>query len=75
LNGSHVPLAKDAAERNARNDPRPSIAERYSTRAIYVERVRASAERLRADDLMLEEDVARVVDLAVNDPRVQALPQ
>jgi hypothetical protein len=34
-----------------------------------------AAERLTNDDLMLEEDVARVVEAAVVDPRVRALPQ
>jgi hypothetical protein len=75
LNGSYLPLSKDVQERSAKRDPRLSIAERYPTRTAYVQQVRASVERLKADGLMLEEDVARVLDLAVKDPRVQALPQ
>jgi hypothetical protein len=75
LNGSYLPLSKDVLERSAKRDPRLSIAERYPTRTAYVQRVRASAERLKADSLMLEEDVARVLDVAGKDPRVQALPQ
>ena len=74
LTGSYLPLSKDVQERSSRRDPRPSMAERYSTRAAYVEQVRASAERLKTDGLMLEEDVARVLDVAVKDQRVQALP-
>lgn len=75
LNGSYLPLSKDAQERSARHDSRPSIAERYSTRTAYVQRVRASAERLKTDGLMLDEDVARVLDAAAKDARVQGLPQ
>ena len=73
LNGGYLPFAKDAQERDAKRDPRPSIVERYATRTAYVEQIRASAERLEAEGLMLEEDVARVVDAALKDPRVHAL--
>jgi hypothetical protein len=75
LNGSYLPLSNDVQERSAKRDPRLSIAERYSTRTAYVQQVRASAERLKTDGLMLEEDVARTLEAAVKDPRVQALPQ
>ncbi len=74
LNGSWLPLAKDAQERGSPRDPRPSIGERYRTRTEYVQRVRASAERLKADGLMLDEDVARAAANAARDPRVQTLP-
>jgi hypothetical protein len=75
LDGSYLPLSRDAQERNVRHDPRPSIAERYPTRGTYIERVRASAEHLRSDGLMLDEDVARLIDSASKDARVQALAQ
>ena len=75
LNGSYLPFAKDGAERGAKHDPRMSIAERYATRTEYVTRVRATAEQLNAHGLMLDEDVARAVDAASKDPRVQGLPQ
>ena len=75
LNGSYLPLAKDAQERSAKQDPRPSIAERYPTRTVYLQRVRSSAERLKAEGLMLDEDVARALYVANKDPRVQTLPQ
>jgi hypothetical protein len=74
LNGSYLPLSNDVQERSAKRDPRLSIAERYSTRMAYVQQVRASAERLKTDGLMLEEDVARAIEAAIKDPRVQALP-
>lgn len=75
LNGSYLPLSNDVQERSTKRDPRLSIAERYSTQTAYVQQVRVSAMRLKTDGLMLEEDVARVLDAAVKDPRVQALPQ
>jgi len=75
LNGSYLPLAKDARERAASSDPRPSIAERYPTRSAYVRQVRASVERLEADGFMLEEDGARAVEAAADEPLVRALPR
>jgi Alpha/beta hydrolase domain len=73
LNGAYLPFAKDAAERSTKSDPRASIAERYPTRSAYVQRVRGAAEQLRSEGLMLDEDVARALDAAARDPRVQAL--
>jgi hypothetical protein len=75
LNGVYVPFARDAGERAARRDPRDSIAERFATREAYVQRVRASAERLAADGFMLDEDVVRWVERARQDPRLSMLPQ
>ncbi|MDM0117797.1 alpha/beta hydrolase domain-containing protein [Variovorax sp. J22R133] len=75
LDGSFLPLSRDAQERSARRDPRPSIPERYPTREIYVERVRVSAEQLRSDGLMLDEDVTRVINSASKESRIQALAQ
>lgn len=74
LNGSYLPLARDAQERGAR-DPRASIAERYPARNAYLQRARAAAERLKADGLMLDEDVEQALDTMASDARVQALPQ
>ena len=36
--GSYIPFAKTKAERDATDDPRPSIEERYGSRADYVAR-------------------------------------
>ena len=73
LNGSYLPFAKDAQERQALRDPRPSIAERYPSRSAYLERVRAAAERLRAEGLMLDEDIPRALDRASKSPPLQGL--
>ncbi|HKX39879.1 MAG TPA: alpha/beta hydrolase domain-containing protein [Burkholderiaceae bacterium] len=75
LNGSYLPLAASAQERAAKHDPRLSIAERYPTRAAYVQKVRAAAERLRVDGLILDEDVTRLVEGAAREQRLQGLAE
>ena len=62
--GATVPFAATRAEREAAGDPRPSIEERYPTEAAYVAAVRAAADRLLADRLLLPEDAARSVRAA-----------
>ncbi len=57
LNGMTVPLRRTAAERLAAGDPRPSLEELYGTHEGYVNAVRAAAEMLKAQSLMLQEDV------------------
>ena len=64
LDGMFVPFAKTKAEREKSGDPRLSIEERYATRADYLTRFTASAEKLRAEGFLLEEDVTRIVDRA-----------
>ncbi len=64
LQGSTLPFARTAAERTARGDPRPALAERYRDRADYLARVRAAAEALVARRLLLAEDVPFAVALA-----------
>ncbi len=62
--GLTLPFARDATERARSGDPRPAIAERYAGREDYLTRVRASAERLVSERLLLNEDVELCVDLA-----------
>ena len=61
LNGSFIPFARTEAERKQKADPRPSLEERYPTKAEYVAKVTAAAEALKRDRLMLDEDVAAYV--------------
>ncbi|CAA9215428.1 MAG: FIG00349738: hypothetical protein [uncultured Acetobacteraceae bacterium] len=68
--GSFAPFAPDRAAREAAGDPRPSLRERHGTRARYAEAVRAAADALVRDRLMLPEDAtasttaaAQVADL------------
>jgi hypothetical protein len=62
--GSYIPFAKTKAEREAAGDARPSVAERYGTRATYVAKVKAAADDLVRERLLLPEDAARYVKAA-----------
>ena len=55
--GATLPFHRTRAEREAAGDPRPSIEERYASRADYLERVRGAARALAQAGYMLEEDV------------------
>lgn len=59
--GGVVPFAATRAERIAAGDPRPSIEERWPDAGAYVAAVRASAQRLVAERLLLAEDAAAMV--------------
>ena len=62
--GSFVPFAKTTKEREATGDPRRSLEERYGSRDVYVARVRAAAEALVAERLLLPADAAACVKTA-----------
>ena len=62
--GSTLLFARDAAERERRGDPRPSIAERYASRDTYLAAVRAAATALVAARHALAEDVEAMVERA-----------
>jgi hypothetical protein len=62
--GGVVPFAATAAERQAKNDPRPSLEELYPTPAAYQDAVRASAQRLVAERLLLPADAEAAVQAA-----------
>lgn len=62
--GLSLPFAKDAAQREASQDPRPSIAERYGSREDYLQQVQAAAEELVERRYLLEEDISLCVTLA-----------
>ncbi|MCH8191993.1 MAG: hypothetical protein IIC80_11665 [Chloroflexi bacterium] len=61
LAGSTLPFPRTATEREASQDPRPSIAERYPDQDAYVNRVEAAARKLVSDRYLLEEDVGPIV--------------
>ncbi|HEX8568373.1 MAG TPA: alpha/beta hydrolase domain-containing protein, partial [Caulobacteraceae bacterium] len=56
--------AATRAERLAANDPRASLEERYPSAADYVEEVRAAAEALVKDRLLLPADAAAMAEAA-----------
>ena len=64
LDGMFIPFAKTRAERDKNGDPRPSIEERYPTRADYLSRFKAAAQKLHEDGFLLEEDVTRLIERA-----------
>jgi hypothetical protein len=57
--GSYLPFAKTAAEREKVGDARRSIPERYRNKADYVAQVKAAANELVAARLLLPEDAQR----------------
>ena len=71
---SRVPRIADgtgiAAENvKAAGDPRPSLEERYGSRAAYVAKVRATAQALVAERLLLPADAAFVAAAKICDQR------
>ena len=62
--GSFIAFARTKAEREAARDPRPSLEERYGGREAYVAQVKAAAEALVAQRLLLPADVAAYVKAA-----------
>jgi hypothetical protein len=62
--GSTRPFARTRAERERQGDARPSIEERYGSRAGYLAAVRAAAERLVGAGHALAEDVEAMVTRA-----------
>ena len=65
--GSYHPFAKTREERLQKGDPRPSIEERYRSRAHYVRLVSLAAEKLVEQRLLLEEDADRFVERAMKE--------
>ena len=62
--GAVLPFAATRAERLAAGDPRASLEERYASPADYVEEVRAAAEALVRDRLLLPADAAAMAEAA-----------
>jgi hypothetical protein len=62
--GSTLAFARTAAERARTGDPRPSLEERYASRAAYLSRVRQDADGMVAARHLLAEDVDAVVERA-----------
>ncbi len=62
--GSTFPLEKTKEAREAARDPRPSIAERYTSREQYLQRVNAAADELIRRRFVLPQDRDFVVQRA-----------
>ncbi len=59
--GSYIPLPRTRVEGKASNDPRPSIEERYKSRAEYLGRVAEAGMDLIDAGLVLERDLPGIV--------------
>ena len=59
--GGMIPFAKTKAERMAKNDPRPSLEERYGTHDGYVAKVKEAATKIVAPGFLLQNDADRLV--------------
>jgi hypothetical protein len=59
-----VPFPATAAARAATHDSRASIAERYSSKQAFLDRVRAVADELVSERYLLAEDLPRIVERA-----------
>ena len=57
--GTFLAFAETKAAREAADDPRPSIAERYNPPSAYAERRREAVDALREQRLLLAEDAER----------------
>ena len=62
--GSFIAFTRTRAEREAASDPRPSLEERYGSRAAYVAKIKTVAEALVAERLLLPADAAAYVETA-----------
>jgi hypothetical protein len=71
--GAFIPFAPTQTAREGGGDPRLSIAERYSSKADYVARIRSAATSLREQRLMLPEDVDTWVRRAEAQLAIQGL--
>jgi hypothetical protein len=64
MNGSTLRFPLTREERGRTGDPRLSIAERYASKAAYLEQVREKTRKLIADRHVLAEDLEAIVDRA-----------
>ena len=64
LLGSYFPFSATRDARQAANDPRRAIDERYRSRADYLRRIRAATDALIKDRYLLKEDAEDVVQRA-----------
>ena len=59
--GMRIPFAKTRSEREAKNDPRRSIEERYANEQAYVRAVERAADTLVKERLLLKGDADAIV--------------
>jgi len=62
--GGYLPFAATRAERTSSGDPRPSIEERYASRAEYLAKIDAVARQLARERYVLTADLPAIRDAA-----------
>lgn len=62
LDGLFLPFARTKADREKAGDPRPSLEERYPSRADYLSRLTDAALKLKNEGFLLEEDVVSLLE-------------
>ncbi len=60
--GSFIPFARTAEDRKQSGDPRPSIAERYSSREQYLTKFAEAAKKLVQQRFLLSEDMPALLE-------------
>ncbi|WP_442755345.1 alpha/beta hydrolase domain-containing protein [Methylocystis sp. JAN1] len=66
--GAAIPFASTRADREKTGDPRPSLIERYGSRAYFVATMRVVADKLVKERLLLKEDADAYVKAARQAP-------
>ncbi|MFO1124069.1 MAG: alpha/beta hydrolase domain-containing protein [Methylocystis sp.] len=66
--GAAIPFAATKADREKTNDPRPSLVERYGSRAYFVATMRIVADKLVKERLLLQKDADAYVAAARTAP-------
>jgi hypothetical protein len=64
LLGSYIPFPATAAKRQESKDPRTSIAERYPSRQVYLDRIEKAGAKLVTERYLLAEDLKSIVQRA-----------
>lgn len=62
--GSFVPFARTESERATAGDPRPSLEERDGDRQLYAAKIKAAAEPLVTERLLLASDADAYIKAA-----------
>ena len=62
--GSWLPFAATRELRQASGDPRPSLQERYGTRAKYLQQLDGAIQKMVSERLVLPEDAPRIISRA-----------
>jgi hypothetical protein len=73
--GSWIPFPRTRIERENRKDPRLSIAERYPSKRVYLEKITNASLSLEKQGFLLDEDITKLRDRAAQEwDYIAALP-